>query len=224
MPPLPSVPKVIKLDLVWKVGEDLTALVRQFWQYTGTAPSTANLTSMLDSISSSSTTELAPLYNSGNELTQLEAVDLSSPTSAQAIVAAAVTGTRSGSSLSADACMVVGNVINRRYRGGHSRSYWPFGTVTDLASAQSWSTGFTGPVLTNLNAWGADVAASVWSGGGALDQVNVSFFEGFVAVENPITHRYRNVPTVRATPLVDLVIDIVPRIRIGSQRRRLGKS
>lgn len=51
-------------------------------------------------------------------------------------------------------------------------------------------------------------------------QCNVSLYSGFTSVENPITHRWRNVPTYRDDPIVDIIGGWVADALIGSQKRR----
>lgn len=224
MPALPDVAKVLKIDCKHSYGGDLDALSRFYMSYTGTAPLSSDLTALCVAIGDSWNTELKALASTTVSLETVEATDLTSATSAQSSSSPAITGTRSGDPLTADSSALVGYEIERRYRGGHPRGYWPLGIASDLLTPQTWSDAFVATYAANVAAMMSAIAAAVWSGGGALDQVNVSYFNGFVAVENPLTHRYRNVPTVRATPLVDNVVAWNPRARVASQRRRLGKS
>ena len=111
--------------------------------------------------------------------------------------------------------------IARRYRGGKPRTYLPIGGAGKLQDAQTWTSAFVADIQAALNQIIADIAVTA-SGGCALGNlVNVSYYEGFVSSQNPITLRWRTIPKQRtAGPLVDPVTSWVAETRIGSQRRR----
>lgn len=157
------------------------------------------------------------------EMTGTTIEDLTSSTSAVGEMAAAIIGSHTDAYLSADAAFVTSYLVARRYRGGHPRGYWPIGVESFLASDQQWAaasvTNMTAGVVqffTTLLATGLGPAV-------IANQVNISYYEGFTAVENPLTHRYRNVPTLRGVPLVDVVQGYLGRSYVGSQRRRRNK-
>lgn len=224
MPALPNVSQVVRLDFIHSDGSDLDILSRNFWAYTGTPPTDANLNSFCTDAGEAWGADLKAYANDGLTLVSVTATDLSSPTSAIGEASVGTTGTRGTEVVPADVAAVISYEIGRRYRGGHPRGYWPFGVSTDLQTVQTWTSTFTSDLTTSFESFVGAIAASGWAGAGSIDQVNVSYFEGFVAVENPITHRYRNIPTPRVTPLQDLVRAWEARTRVGSQRRRLGKS
>lgn len=200
--------------------EGTPALTRFFVQYTGTAPVNADLNTFNGSVSSAYNTNLKALVDTDTVLTQLESVDLTSATGAVATTAASVTGTRAGNTTPNEAAVVISYEISRRYRGGHPRGYWRAGVVTDLATTRTWSTSFLSSLKTGYNAFMTSVLAAGWTGAGTLTHVNVSYYHGFTVVINPITGRARNVPSLRTTPVVDLVTDIICRPGVGTQRRR----
>lgn len=195
-------------------------LTRHYIQYTGTAPTNAQLHTFDASVITAYTAQVNPLQDNQTELTQVASVDLTSATGAVDITSAALVGSRSGAFLPGQDCMVISYEIARRYRGGHPRGYWPMGVQADLLNTRLWSTTFTGSVLTAMNAYFAALIAAGWTGAGTLSQVNVSYYNGFTVVTNPITHRARNVPTVRVSPTIDAVTSITPRQYVGTQRRR----
>lgn len=222
MPALPSVPKVIRVVLVHSYGIDLGVITRFYVQYTGTAPTSANLTSWGTAIGSAWNTNMAPQHNAIVHLTNIEMTDLSSSTSAQATVNVSYVGTLAGNQLPADTCVVTSYTITRRYRGGKPRGYWPGGSTGVLATPQSWTAAYATAFDAALQAFQVAIFAAPWSGSGTLAQVNVSYYQGHTAVQDPITLRWRNVPVLRTTPLVDVVLAHTSRQRIGSQRRRLN--
>jgi hypothetical protein len=222
MPPLPAVNKVVKVDFIHQYGADNDVMSRMFFSYATTAPSNADLATWGAAIGLAWSDNCAALAAAEIvALSQTNLVDLTSDTSASAEVATNYGGTRTGSSLTADSCAVVGYSMARRYRGGHPRGYWPFGVEGDLNSPGSWESGFVSAVSTGVNDMVTDIIAAAWAGAGAIHQVNVSYYTGFTVVISPTTGRARNLPTPRVTPLQNNIIDSVCRVRIGSQRRRL---
>lgn len=222
MPPLPNVAKVIQLTVKHRYGSDTNVITRFFVRYSGSAPSDVQMAGLTAATVAGWADGLISLCCTDVSLLQVEGVDLSSDSGAAAITADVVDGTRTGSDeLFADNCLVAGYAIRRRYRGGHPRGYWPFGLSGDLATAQTWSTGFLADAAAGLGTFFDDVLAGTWTGGGTLTHVNVSFYSGFSVIISPTTGRARNVSTPRNTPAVDLVTAILPRATVGSQRRRL---
>lgn len=220
MPALPNVSKVLKVALSGTFSSGQVWLSRFYIGYTGTAPLVADLVTFNTAVATAYGADLKTLLPPVNVLTQIETIDLTSPTSAVAIDTVSVAGTRSGSPVPAQVCLVSSYEIARRYRGGHPRGYWPWGVQTDIASAGSWATAFTSACTTGLNSFFTALVAAGWSGAGTLSQKNVSYYSGFTVVTNPVTGRARNVPTLRVTPLQDPVTSIVSRISYGTQRRR----
>lgn len=222
MPALPDAPGVIRTALSGSIVGGGGWLVRHYIHYSGTAPTNAQLATFDGSVVSAYGTDLKGLAQPSWVLTQVESADLSSPTSAVDITAASVAGTRAGTGLDAQTCVVTSYKIARRYRGGHPRGYWPWGVSGDTSTVVDWSPTFVTTCTTQLNAYFTALLAAGWTGAGTLTHVNVSYFKGFTVVVNPITGRARNVPTLRVAPTVDTVTGITVQPSIGTQRRRVG--
>jgi hypothetical protein len=220
MPALPDVPNVLRLVLHYIVGGDTQAIDRLYVGYTGSAPSDANCATIAGDVETAFGTDLKSLMYTGSELTGVVVTDLTTPTSGQGSSSTVISGTRTGGVLPANACVLQNSQINRRYRGGKPRTYWPFGTDTDLSSAQVWSGASITAFETGLNAFWTAVAAISVGGCTLGDQVNVSYYKGFTAVLNPITGRTRDVPNVRATAVVDTIQALTVNPHVASQRRR----
>jgi hypothetical protein len=220
VPALPSVANMIDTKLTYTIGEDLVAANRFYIKYTGTAPTPAVIDSYASEVGTAWGTDLKSLAGNGVELTAVEAIDLSSPTSAVGSNTEAITGTRSGGNLPASMCTLISFEISRRYRGGHPRIYLPFGTDTDLLDSQTWTSAFLSAVATGWQNFIEAVLAITWSGGGPVSHNNVSYYEGFTP-HIGTTGRYRNVSTPRTDPLVDQVVSYTVRGGIASQRKRL---
>lgn len=216
MPPLPAVPNVCKV-IVSSIRSDANVENIFHIGYSGTAPSAAQLATYL-------TSDFVPatetLYNAegSTDLTgdTVEMIDLSSSTGATQSEGLTVSGVRTGDFAPASAAVVVSWAIDRRYRGGHPRTYFPFGTAGtyEASSSKLWDTGFIDAIGTAIGVWvaaitGVTVGATVFE-----DLVNVSYVDKNL---NP-TPPYR-----RTTPIVDTIVGSVVKQRICSQRRRLGK-
>lgn len=220
MPALPAVSKVVRVSIIGLINGQVPWLSRFYVAYTGTAPANADLTTFNGAVSTTMVTNLIPLMTNNITTTEIESTDLTSSTSAAAITASAHTGSRAGSAIPGDVAVVSSYEILRRYRGGHPRGYWPFGSQTDFSSAEAWSPTAVTAFTNGLNAFFTAVLAAPWSGGGTLTHINVSYYSGFTVVVSPTTGRARNVPTLRTTPLQDLVTSLIVRNSYGSQRRR----
>src|SRR5215469_2928976 len=126
MPALPNVPSTLKMILTWTVGSDTDVVCRAYYQYSGAAPTSAQLATLAGHLESNYATNLAPLADVDTTLTNTELIDLTSPTSGVGNFASSVVGTRSGGILSAQAAAMLNFKIARRYRGGKPRVYLPF--------------------------------------------------------------------------------------------------
>jgi hypothetical protein len=215
MPALPPVPNVVQVATLTS-----DAVTRFFIQYAGSAPSAAQLLTYNTSIQTAWTTNIVPLYNASYHLTQIQSIDLTSPTSAVALSTMNVAGTRAGTQLPQELAAVTSYKVSRRFRGGHSRGYWLMGCGGDIGGSEQWTAGFVTAVNTGVAAFFTALFAAGWAGAGALTHVGVSRYHGFTVVTDPVTGRARNVPTVRATPLIDQVTGVVCQPFYGTQRRR----
>ena len=195
-------------------------VTRFFIQYSGTAPTSAQLNTFAASIGTAWGTDIKPGCSTGLLLESILCEDLSSPTSAVGNAAIGVNGTRAGAQLPAGVAFVVSYEIARRYRGGHPRGYWPIGTQSDIYTPQQWTAGLVSAMNTDFPAFFTAVQGAGWAAAGTLAQVNVSYYSGFTVYTNPITGRARNRPNLRVTPVQDVVTGYIARANIGSQRRR----
>lgn len=220
MPALPDVNKVVRCALVATLGSDFDVVTRFFIRYAGTAPTNSDLDEFAADISEAYNADLKGDIDADTVLKEIECVDLSSPSAAVGLWTGSITGTHSGTPLPANVCMVVSYQIARRYRGGHPRGYWRFGTISDEDTVQTWGATLLADVLSELGIFFAAVVAAGWTAAGTMDHVNVSYYSGFTVEISPSTGRARNVPTLRGTPVVDPVTALLPRAPFGSQRRR----
>jgi hypothetical protein len=219
MPALPAAPKVIRVICRQVLQDDNDVLNRYYLSYSGTAPTSAQLSTFCGSVATAWGVDISPLQNTNITLVEVSAEDLSSATSAVGTVAVSVPGTRGGATLSAAACVVVNFDIARRYRGGHPRIYLWAGSETDIQTVGTWKAAFLAAVQSGWVAFTTAVEAAGWAGAGTIEQVNVSFYEGFDNFTYP-SGRTRPRPRVRLAPIIDAVVAIAARAIIGSIRRR----
>jgi hypothetical protein len=220
MPALPNVPAVLKVRLNWTVDGDAHAETIHHLSYTGGPPTSANAVTMANSILASTGTAFAALMQDMVAVAACQITDLSTMTAAQGLsTGAAVVGTRGTTMLAPGSAALVNHTVNRRYRGGKPRNYFPFGISSDVATTGLWAAAFVTAVNTAVNTW---KAAVLGDGAGCVlaNFVNVSYYNGFTAVENTITGRWRNVPKPRTNATVDIITGSTCAGHIGSQRRR----
>lgn len=220
MPALPAVSKVIRVEYGFTIGEDLGALCREFFQYTGAGASGTDLATLCGNIGASFADQLAADMTADRILETVTITDLTSDTAPQAFAVVDVPGTNADTKLPASAAVLQSFEIDRRYRGGHPRTYWPFGGEADMQDAQTWTTDFVSVVGTDLAAHFAEWSADLVPGITTVAPVNVSYYAGFTVHEGT-TGRARNVSTPRPVPVVDAITSYITRVGIAQIRRRL---
>jgi hypothetical protein len=220
MPALPAAAGVVRVTLPYKTPRSTQSLSRFFIHYTGTAPTPAQLQTFCDSVATALATEFGPLMTGLNSFLPVQAEDLSTATGAVATGTTTNAGSRSGGAIAPGTSLMIQFLIARRYRGGKPKIFLPLGVSSDITSGSVWASAFLSSCITGWNAMIASIVAAGWTAAGTLTQVNVSYYSGFTVVTNPITHRARNVPTVRGTPIVDPVTGISVETELASQRRR----
>jgi len=200
-------------------GGDTNCEVRNFFQYVG-ALSQADAQTWVNAIAAAWVARMMAILSSTLTLTSTELTDLTSASSAQAISGTSGVGADGNPSLSASAAMVIRLKIARRYRGGHPRLYLPGLPQGNLQTDQTWTAAGMTQKLNAFNLFISDSLTAVPVAAAPATEVSVSYFSGFTAVTNPVTHRARNVPNVRTPPLIDAVLSHSINPHVGSQRRR----
>lgn len=221
MTALPPAADVIRVEHDFVIGTDATAGVRLFFRYSGGPPDSADCVSIATAAMALAVTHLVPLFDTDGAINSITVTDLNSDTGAQGIYAVQHTGTRTGVFLPSGVAVVSAYQIARRYRGGKPRSYWPFGTDTDLANASLFASASVTEFQDGISAYIAGVSGITEGTTVVGPHLNVSYYgPPNVIVTNPVTGRARTVSTKRVTPLQDVIltqtVDQIP----GSQRRR----
>ena len=222
MPALPPVPNVARVEALFTYGADLDVATRTFWNYTGGSFSSGNAADMAAAIVAALPGDFDSYFSTDVALTGIRVTDMASDTAGDGTAACDITGVRDPPTLPASIAAVANYTIDRRYRGGHPKGFWPFGNSGDLQTAQSWTESALTSWLTAVQAFFAAVQG-VSAGGSTLEShAVVSYYLGNHVVISPTTGRARNVPTLRAGgPVVYDVLSTAIAPRVGSQRRRL---
>lgn len=221
MPARAPAPQTI--EVVWTFensGSSHVSHVRQFWLYSGTAPTNAQLQTFCNTVKTSFSTHLATFMHTSWDLLSVGATDLTSPTSATALDSlGVVAGTNGGNVLPVDTAAMQNFPVHRRYRGGHGRSYWPYGVEAHLASADSWTGAFITAIEAADAAMRGDLIGAAWAAATLLGQVIPSWFSGFT-VHTGTTGRARNVAVARLAPVIDPILSAFFNGRVAVQRKR----
>lgn len=220
MPPLPNVPGVLRVQLKHTVAEDTDAIVHLYFTYTGAAPSSAALSTMAGTVRGAWNTGIKAFASTQVKLVEVVITDLTSASSGVGVDSTSVTGTKSGLANAGAVALLMNYVIARRYRGGKPRSYLPYFAAGDMDDQQTWTPATTASFLAAWNTFiGATIAAA--PGGATITgQVNVSYYNGFTSVQNPVTLRWRQVNTPRVAPVVDAIVGTKVNPRPATVRRR----
>lgn len=222
MPALPAVPGVVKARLKFTDAASIDAGFGIYFSYTGGTPSGGDMGTLASSIESNWATHVQGDMPTDLTLVEVTATDLSSSSGSVGTWTGSDPGGTSGTIISSGACFCINHVINRRYRGGKPKTFVPGVLPVDLNGTNQISSGRQASLI---GSWGDFVSGVLGTSGMSITMqniVNVSFYEGFTTVLNPVTGRYRNVPKLRDVPLVDVIHSSAVAQKLGSQRRRLN--
>jgi hypothetical protein len=222
--PFPPAPNVLKLQMKFTTPNDLDIVTNTHYLYSGAAPGPSGLNSWLSAVATAFTNDLQPLCGSWITHVQDTVTDLTSAAAGQAQQNHTQVGTRTGGTLPISACALFNGKIIRRYRGGKPRTYWPFGTDTDLADSAHWTTTAQTAFNNGMNAFNTALLAAGAGTATITAGVSVSYFQGHFAVQNGVTKRWKNVPTLGPSPpypYIDQLQQYTCNLTLGSQRRRL---
>jgi hypothetical protein len=201
VPALPVAPGVIKVQLLWEVGDKDAENVLHF-TFSGGAPASDTFVNNVAAAMVDNVSGLIALWAPSTVFTGCKVTDLSSDTAPFFEVAASAAGTREGTILAAQVAQLVDYPINRRYRGGHPRSYLPWLTAADLDTAQTWTTGSLTDVQNN---WVDNVIENLIGeegGGNAVSAfVSLSYYTDKMLRTTPLTDTI-NIPGITVSPLV----------------------
>lgn len=185
-----------------------------YLQCVGALPNVADLSAMATSIGSAWNTNIAPLCHANVTMNQVDMADLSNRGAAIASVTAlAHPGTRAGSDNANQIAMVVSWKANRRFKGGHPRSYLPAGVQADILTGRLWVGTFQTLATTSVRAYRTALNA-LTSTGATYRMVYMRFI-----THDPVTKAKLYVTPPEPYTITDGLV----HGRVDTQRRRLGK-
>jgi hypothetical protein len=220
MPPLPDIPNVLVVQLKFMVG-NANVLSRVHLRYASDAPSRNDLSVYAADIDAEIGTHLLSLCSAQVRTVEVMVTDVTHRSAARGIATSHQVGTRPGLPNGAAVAALINFRVARRYRGGKPRVYVPFFVASDLTTSLTWSE----EALAEASAgWAAFMSGMVTTAPPALkvvEQVNVSYYEGFEVVTDLRTGRSRNVSQLRSDgPAIDKITGFSINPKPGSQRRR----
>src|ERR1700694_72442 len=202
MPPLPNVPKTVRLDHFFTSPPNGNILTRNFIQYSGvlSAPDSAPWAATLAAAFGArwkAHMSSAVTYNG------LNMTDLNSNTGPRVGAPRADAGAVINAIVSNATCVVVEWETSRRFRGGHARFYMPGGPASPTLDTETWTAAAVANWKTDFLGWVNDMAIAPPAAVISAFPVAVSYFQGFTVVSR-LPLRSRNVNSLRAGgPLVD---------------------
>jgi len=219
---LPPVPNTLRVKFRWTYGLDTTIFNTLHFTYSGAAPTNAQLNTVASQVDAAVAAGLTLSQHPSVVLTHVEVVDLTSATSGIGEFVANRPGTAGGGQLPASVAVLVTFPIQRRYRGGKPRVYWPMGTDTDLANAQQWTATAQTNFLNRHQTTVGQIVALTWTGGGISKWVSVSYvLKHKWSQTNPPDGPWKSYPIYRDVGLIDENLGSVVSATVGSQRRRV---
>ena len=223
MQQLPNVPGVMKIIFEFQTNTGTTALpmggFSLFYSFSG-ALSVPNANTLATQASGAWSNDMKVLQSTTQQLASVQVIDLTTKSSAAGMNTTVIAGTRAGQELPIDCCTLVNYKIARRYRGGKPRTYLPCGIAGDILDGRHWTVGYSASFEAGFTQFLLDIKA-INVGQGTMGQVNVGYFHGFTSVQDPLTKRWRNVPTLASPTNVDPIVSQTMNPVVGSQRRRL---
>lgn len=206
MPPLPPAQNIVRIRL--KGGNQATVWNNVLYlQYVPPAPAVADLTTLMNGIATAWLTNFAPLCNVSTALTGIDAADLTSSLASTGSISTSQVGTRAGQAMPASVACVASWLINRRYRGGHPRSYFPFGIITDTQNGRQWTPAFVTAALAGVRGFRTALNA-LTTGTTSYKLVCLSYVSNKVQLGTPVPYT---------------INDAAIHGRVDTQRHRLGK-
>ena len=221
MPALVDQPNVLAVRLHWAASLDTNIQSKLHFKWSGTAPSNATCSTLASDIRAFAVTRFQGLIDSDHTIGEVDVTDLTSAIAGNGAATGSTAGSRAGAFLPAGVAVLTSYKIGRRYRGGKPRTYWPFGVGGDMQNNSTWQTTFMDAVRTAVNGFVADTSGLTVAGCSVGAHCNVSYYEGFVSSQNPVTLRWRNIPLPRTVAIApDDITAISVDTKPASQRRR----
>ena len=150
---LPLAPGCLRVRILGKINNQNLTHMMHLAYFSGT-PSGNDCVSIANQIRAAWTTRMLPSIPSYASYTTFEVLDLGTLTGAIGTntTTTPLTGTASTTAGASNAgSVVISWHVNYRYRGGHCRTYLPFGSLTSLSSGNTINSMFTNTLNTAAN-------------------------------------------------------------------------
>jgi hypothetical protein len=211
----------VKCELLWTVGADANVRNIIHFRMSGVALQQSDINAMASSVATSMETHLTGVTLPQVVFNGATCIDLSSPTGVQATQSTSQAGTMPAGEQAASVCVLVNHAIPVRYRGGHPRTYLPWGSSAQLASPNAWLGSFVSTCQTAWNGFIGSLKGQTFTSGAELvTNCSVAMYSGSTWHQKP-NGDWEEIPTPRGTPvLYDIGSSSVSPVP-GTQRRRL---
>lgn len=207
MAPLPDAAKVLKV--AWEYGVEFQTNVNIFHVlYTGAGANQSDLDGITGDLETALKAFLNPLQDVDVVNQLITVTDLTSNTALTSSATPTGNGTHGGGMTPANCALCVSWNIHRRYRGGHPRTYVGGIPISAYLDERAFTTTYVNLAKTLADGFNTDVSNIGGGAYGALDLVNLSYYDQKV---------------LRVTPITDRILSSTVNARPDSQRRRLGK-
>jgi hypothetical protein len=221
MPPLTPLANLMKMQFKFSIGSDLNALVSTHWLLNASNVPQADLQAIAAHANVQITPNWGAVMAPGVVLTEVICQDMSNTQGAIGTSSTSQAGGLTGSPTDAAMCVLINHVTNYHYRGGHGRSYMPWGNGSVLATANSWTSSFQTLCGSTWSSFKTNMIGFAAPGGTSVSSFGiVSYFDtgtwkpthlgGYIRVPNP-----RNPPIFM--PSATSSVALAP----ATQRRRL---
>lgn len=212
MTALPFTPQVVRVQLSGAYYTSTWANVFHV-HYAGSAPTATTLTTFVNSFVTTYVTNLGSLIASAVTITLAKATDLTSDTGIFVEVPQATAGTHTpAAALTSNVALVVSWAINKRYRGGHPRTYLTGQDGALTSNSRTWTAAFQTTAQTQGNAFLTAVNAMTAGSFGPYTLGSVNYW---VYGAHP--------PQLRGSGVFYPFQSATVHPRVDTQRRRLGK-
>lgn len=220
MPRPPDVPSTIRFRLTGTLQNAAAWGVRFYSTYTGGEPTVANMLTLCEGVGTAWQANISAFQATSSALTAIDGVDLSSTDGAGNTADVDYAGEAAFNQLPNQVAAVAKFDIARRYRGGKPKMFVPAITTNAVLDESHFTGAFCDDLGAAMNSFNDNVKALFADSTTLTGIVNVSFYDGFTSVQNPVTLRWRNVPTYRAVALIDVVGGFTVDPVFGTQKRR----
>jgi hypothetical protein len=220
--PAPPPVDAFKCQLIYTVGDVNECGQRFFISWGGVTPTSDDCVTLCNSIATAWEDQLAGCAGDWITLSNVIVTDLSSDMGASAETDTSLVGTREGLPVPIQVAVCIAFHSDRRFRGGHPKTFAPFGTATDYAgsSEAEWDGSLVDAVTTG---WGNFIAAVLATSGLSTTLagwIYPSFYSGYNTVGPFPDGKFKYPPKPRAVAAVYGITGFTVNSKYGSQRRR----